>query len=415
MTKFDDMLNILASREAKYQKKELENYFINNYSSELQKEILKIKNPSIYSSITSIMQYKIDISEIDEKRNKIIQDIILNKVDLEKEIFTFFTNYNSIPFMEVEKEKIESAIKSNEVDKVLKEISKDWLTKYIIYYFFHDSFYNYLVNLNQMLRYLRNIKIDLINQEHLSFYLECYNLTKMSFADKINFFKNNYLRKDITAIFYDDISIIKQHSYQNLVNSLLNIRQANDLKNTKLTNKYQYPIYYLNGEKFNALIRHISFNNGRSKEEYQKYVNSQKEKDYYSFSYISDKNISIIGNTSGFTLLYGNINPNYITHVYHDDAGSSYLLKEKHFITNKYNEIHTPESLIMDTKYYNEIVIKKGQNGIEPSALVCFDEVKKEELQFAKEYHLPIVLINSKKYYQSTGYTDFDDYDTYSL
>ena len=70
---------------------------------------------------------------------------------------------------------------------------------------------------------------------------------------------------------------------------------------------------------------------------------------------------------------------------------------------------------MFDTKYYNELVIKKGSNGIKPSGVVCFDTIEEKDLVFANKYHLPIILINSQKYYHNDGYTDFDDADTYVI
>lgn len=421
MDKLSDILDLMSTRDVIYEKEKIQKFFINHYSNSLINEIIKTKSPIIYERFTNLMQYKIDVSEIDEKRNYFIKNTIFNSIDNDKEIFTFFNNineenYKELLFTDIEKEDIRIGIKNNKLDVVLKNIANTWLNEYIIYYFFHENYYNFLVNLQGMLHYIRNVKLDLISNEHIKFYNDCHCLYKLSFKDKIEFFKNNYSKKDIESMFYDDMRIVKNHSYQNLVNSLLKIDKNSNLYNDSLSSKYNYPIYYLNGEKFNAMIRWIMPNNGRSKEEYDKYVNSKKEKDYYSFSYISDRNIGSIGkNGNGFTLLYSDINPEYITHVYHDDAGSSYLLKEKHFITDKFNEIHTPSSLIMDTKYYNEIVIKKEKDGIKPSALVCFNEINTHEYAFAKEYKLPILLINSNKYYQNNDYTDFNDYDTYCI
>ncbi len=421
MTELEEMLKILSSEGVSYKKRKLQEYFLNNYSPVLESIILKINSPIIFSRFTNIMQHKIDVSELEEKRDDITRKILLNEVDVDNETFSFFKNINSSNFQDYwftdnEIGDIKTGIIRNNLPNVLKKIASKWLDEYITYYFFHDNYYNYLVNLNQMLRYLRNTKIDLIDKSHLLFYRDCYDISKLSFKEKVQFFKDNYLKKDIQSMFYDDMRIVKNHSYQNLVNSVLKIDEASRIYNEELSKEYEIPIYYLNGEKFNALVRHISENNGRSKEEYEKYVNSNKERDYYSFSYISNRNVNAISTSgTGYILLYSNINPDYITHVYHDDASSSYLVKEKPFITDKFNEIHTPESLVTDTMYYNEIVIKKEEGGIIPSALVCYDEINDKQIVFAKEHHLPIVLINLKKYQQRMGYTDFNNYDTYSL
>ncbi len=419
MTNLEEILKVLSSREVVYEKKNIHDFFMKNYSPTLGNIILKINNPVIFERFTNIMQYTIDVSQLDKQRDFITKKVLFDEIDEKKEMFSFFNNltpnnYQDYWFTDNELMDIKMGIKNNNFDEVLRNIANKWLDEYIIYYFFHDNYYNFLVNLNQMLRYLRNIKIDLVDSEHLAFYVDCYNISKMSFKEKVAFFKNNYQKDFIQSMFYDDMRIVKNHSYESLINSSLKISESKNLYNEKLSHELGIPVYYLNGEKFNAIVRCIIPNNGHSKEDYDKYVYSRKDKDYYSFSYIGDKNINSIRGNS-YTLLYSDINPDYIAHIYHDDASSSNLLHEKHFVTDKFNEIHTPESLTRDTKYYNELVIKNGEDGIKPSAVVCYDEITKEEIELAKEYQLPILLINSKKYHQEEGYTDFDDYDTYSI
>ena len=412
MGKIEDMLEKLTSSNILYKKHELQEYFMNNYTSEFIDILLKVKNPAIYHRFTYIMKNYLDVSEMDEKREKLIEKIILTETDLVNECFTFLkdNNYQHNIFTDNELDDIEREKKYNRINSELKKLNNKWLTNHIIYYFFHDNYFNFLVNLQEMMHYMSFAKVNLINKDHMMFYQECFKLPDKSFSEQVDFFKNNYLKKDIGDMFYDDMRIVKNHCYQNLIDSAIKINKENGIYNEELSKKYNYPIYYLNGENFYALVRNIRANKNRSKEEYDAYVYSRKNRSFYSFSYIGNINIDNIGkNDGGHTLLYDSVDPNYIVHIHHDDSGSSNYLREEYYDNERFNELYPPNALMWNTEYYNEIVIKKQENGIIPSALVCFDEIKDSDLEF------PIILINSKKYHTKEGYTNYDDYNSYSI
>ncbi len=420
MKELDEMIELLGNSMIEIDYPKVREYFVKNYSDELVNRIVKINNPIIYHNFTSLMQYQLDTSIFDEKRDLFIKKMILNNVDLNEEVFNFIKNIDesnyrdSDLFTDNEKITIFSHLLKSDMSTILKEFSNKWLKEYIIYYFFHDSYFNFIVNFSYMLRYIHGANIDIIDRQHLDFYKSCYDLEKASFKDKIDFFQKFSSQKDYQSMFYDDMRLVKNHCYQNLVNSSLKIENSSKLLNKDLSREYGHPIYYLDGDKFYAITRHFNKNNGRSKEEYDKYINNDREQNYYSFSYIGDRGLyfsEIDGD--GYTFLYSDIDPNNIAHIYHDDAGSSNLVRKNPFITKKYNELFTPSSLMAETKYYNEIVIKKGENGIKPSALVCYNDIRDDQLAIAKEYDIPIVLINTKKYRINNGYTDYNDFDQY--
>ena len=379
------------------------------------REIVNIKNPRIFDKIIKYMEGKYYLDGINSERKKIIKKILFNqKYDKLLDIFKKVDkdNYKNLGiFMDEEIEYIKRYPK--EFDKSIKRISDIWLRDYITYYFFGENFRNFLINLNNMNRYMDRIDNLLIDKDHLSFYLECYKIGDRSLMDDIKFFKDNYQKENTIEMFYDDMRIVKNHSYQNLVTSSLDLNKRKSLYNEELSRDYKIPVYFLDGEKFHAFIRYI--NPDESLGNYDNYVNCNLDKDYYSFSYIGD-NIGTIGlGGNGYFLLYSNINPNNITHVSHMDSSSFKAAKEKYFKIDRVNEIQTPRSLISDTEAYNEIVVKKDKGGIKPSALVCFDKIREDDVNFCIEYKLPIVLINTNKYYCSSRYTNYDDIDTYTL
>ena len=172
------------------------------------------------------------------------------------------------------------------------------------------------------------------------------------------------------------------------------------------------PVYHLNGDKFYAFVRCISLSNSQ----FENLMFCNLEKDFYSFSYIGDRNIGVLGiSEDSIIVLYDQINPNYIIHVFHDDIGSLNFSKIDPYSFMKINEIHTPNSLLYDTSFYNELVIKKEKDGIKPSGIVCFDLIKEKDLTVAHKYNLPIILINSNKYFKQNGFPQYDDNDNYNL
>ncbi len=409
----NDIIDILLKNSLSFEdRKKLESINFDDYFD----EIISINNPYMFDKIIKYIMNKSYVDKYYKKRDEFIKKTILNQKDgriLDCLLDINKNNYReSSLFTKFNIENIERMANFNEALEVLSE---RWLLDDIIMYFFHDNYYNFLVNTNNMFRYLYDINKMIISKENFDFYNACQSLSKKTFADRIAFFKENYLKGNMDEKFYDDMRTIKNHSYQNIVSNSLNLNKDKALYNRGLSFKYHVPVYYLNGEKFYAMIRYIKSNKDNTSN-YDDYVYSNINRDYYSFSLIGHGNIGTIGfYGDGFFLLYSDIDPNNITHVHHMDSSSGIAEGKKEFFSTRVNEIHTPSSLIQNTDLYNEIVIKKGENGIKPSALICFDEIRDVDVEFSKKYQLPIVLINRNKYHYENGYTDFMYPDTYQL
>ena len=126
------------------------------------------------------------------------------------------------------------------------------------------------------------------------------------------------------------------------------------------------------------------------------YINSNLNRSGYSFSFISDKNIGTIDYLGkNIVLMYDSINPENISYVHRSDMHSGNKKEQKTFISNKINEIKTPQDLMLFTNGYNEIVI--NGNNIVPKALICYDEITNDDVSFANKYNLVILLINTSK------------------
>lgn len=416
---FDEILKILAKIDLSVSDEKIIRDFYNSNinNSEIINKIIHLDNPYLYCLLIRVLQSNFDISDIEEKRINYIKKQINNIKDTGR--LSFLTkitidNYqNNCLFTDSEIKVIKSNL--NKLDKVMERISDNWLKENITYYFFRDVFYNYLVNSSEMLLYINSIKEDIISLEHIQLYKEFQKLGEMSFKDKIDFFNHHVNQNNLHEMFYDDMRKVKNHSYHSLVHNLVKLKHDLSTYNQELSQMFGTDVYYFNGEEFYTFVRCILPN---KKGEYQKEnVESNLSKKYYSFSFISNKNIGTICHTktNNIILMYSYINPNHIVHVHHTDSSSSFATSQDVYYSNKRNEIHSPNSLIRDTKYYNEIVIKKDNNGIKPSGIICFDNISEEELLFAKQYHLPIVLINREKYYYNDGFPDYSDDDTYVI
>ena len=78
--------------------------------------------------------------------------------------------------------------------------------------------------------------------------------------------------------------------------------------------------------------------------------------------------------------------------MYHSDSFTSHRYQ-----TDVKNEILTPEKLIDNTKGYNEILVMEDEK-IKPEYIVCYDNVKENDLKASKKMNIPIVIIHTEYY-----------------
>ncbi len=337
-------------------------------------KISKIDNPNLYDHIIKYLEYKDDVSIFDEERKKYIEKKMLNA----------------------------------------DNIKDEWYTEYIIQYFFGDNYYNFIINVFNMLSYYRSINGNFISLENLKIYERFNNISKLTLNEKRELFREYYRKSNsIKEMFYDDMRKVKDRCYKRLVDRALKLNKDSNVYNQKLSNKYNVDVYYLNGEEFYAFVRTFSINRNDLSDK-ANYINSNLNRLGYSFSYISDKNIG----TTDFeqkkvVLLYDQINPNNISYVHHADIHSSRKIKQDTYLSNKVNELSSPDRLAMMANGYNEVYI--NGNNIVPTALICYDNITNDDVLFAKKYNLSIVLMNTSKYRRDDGrYEDFFD-NSYTL
>ena len=388
MGKYEGIIEILSSNDY-YKAKKLIN-ILNDYENFI-KTMIPIANPYIFDRFCKMVEYQMDTDLYYEVRNTFLKKAILNQKD-DKVLDYFkdinYDNYANYLLLENEMQAIEH---SDDLKNQVEFISNRWLIEYIISYFFRDNYYNFMVNLFQMVSYLSQTKKITVDNEHIKVYSEFKELNKKTLKEKIDFFKKN-LNNNYTEMFYDDMRKVKNSSYQELVESSIKLNHDSKIYREDISKSQGLDIYYLNGEEFKAFVKCFAI----KKSDLTNQLISNDGLLGHSFSFISDKNIGTIDySQKGITILFDEIDFNNIMYVHHSDMHAKKMSIQDDYLSEKQNEIFTPNGLISHTDNYNDIyIVGKAK----PKALVCYDKILDEDISFAKTNNLSILLINRKKY-----------------
>lgn len=383
MDMYQDIINKLATNDYYQVKKDIDKLI--NDSTFIQ-TIVKVHNPVIFDRFIKMCEFKIDTSPLYEERNKFIKKIIFN-----------LTEDNICDFFGVND----------------KRIANRYLIEYIVSYYFSDNYYNFMTNLYQMTSYLRTPrKNHLVTESNINLYKEFVELRNMSFIDKLLFFRLLLDDRNIRDMFYDDMNRVREDSHKELVDNVLKLNHDNGIYEEDLTNKLGVDVYLLDGEEFYGFVRNITIPS--SDFSHEDYVYARGKRLGSSFSYIGNKNIGYMGN-SGVLLYYDNIDYRKIMYVYHGDAHTKKMDKMDDYLSEKENEILLPANLVAKTNNYNEIYIKGSDEGIKPTAIVCFDSVTSDDISFAKRFNLSILIIKKEKYKSIDTFDEDYDLNTYVI
>ena len=372
--------------------------------------MIPIVNPYIFDRFCKMIEYQMDTDLYYEARKKYIKKALLNQKNIGK--LDYFddiniTNYHNFLFCDNEL----SNVNLDNLNSQINYISNRWVNEYIISYFFRDSYYNFMVNLFQMVNYLGQTKKILVDSNHLKIYNQFRGLSNMSFSDKIAFFKK-HVNCEYLEIFYDDMRKVKNDSYQVLVNSSIKLNHDSSIYNKDISNIKGIDIYYLKGEEFYAFVKTFAIQRNDKSNHYD-HINLIDNSLGHSFSYISNNNIGTIDYLQkNVAILYDDIDFNNIMYVHHADLHSKKMATQDDYLSEKHNEILTPNALIAQTKNYNEVYII---GKLKPKALICYGEITSDDYDFAKRYNLSILLINNKKYERYETYDEDYLNDTYVL
>ena len=350
---------------------------------------------NLYVNIHDINKYRCFVNEL-EINNCYLKDIIDKKrkekydrevsliddrglLNLYSDIYNSFDDNNQ----------------KNEYFKKLYDSSSDYFQMMLIDKYFEDIPYNFIINLNMMLKFIESIDIDLIDKDRLNLYYMIINFNNLNIDDKKNLYYDMDNGTDYISLFYDDYRKCKDYAYSLYNNRVINV------DNMSLSTEYDVPVYEINGEDFMAVVHqtHIMRNDPFR---FDIWNNTCNDDMTTSFSVIDNNHLDTIFFDTFVMLGFSNLDIDRIIHIYHSDSMS------KDGSSHRINEIVTPDMLMKNTTGYNELLYMESNemmrenickhSSLYPSYIMCYDEIYDNEIRAAKEYGIPIVLVNTKKY-----------------
>lgn len=393
---------------------------------------------SIFLDIYDISKYRKEIdkleinngmiaNEIDKQRFKdydaIIDDYINGYSYLSRQIISNIEKNQDYNYLLNDQmrtfilEKSMNYLKQNQsseldIKKILYEYDKKYMKEILIDRFFKDIPYNFLKNLKVMMDYYKTIN-KAIFDERKNIYEKILNFDNLSFIEAKELYEECKKIPNLSELFYDDYRNMKNNSYSNIISSAL---VPNNLS-LKKSNDYGIPIYELNGEKFFAFV-HVT----RADRENVSNPNIwfDNHNDGLSLSYIGNDNLVTFSDPfTNIVFGFNNLDYNRIVHLRNSDSYSAY--NSAYADASRYvQKMYTPQGLIDDTKGYNEIVYQEKNKNIQlekvkPDYVICYDDIKEGDLKVAKNYNLPIVLIDTKKYNFKDGAPSVEEKDKYIM
>lgn len=368
------------------------NFMLNNKNIILK--YVSINNSNIYRQyINNLMKNNYSLAmSIEEKRFEFIRKRILSiNADGIFNEYADIMNGNSYDFSNCYS--VSNMLFNKDYDALKKNTFKN-VFEMIIDYYFKDITYNFLVNLEIILKYVSDNNLDLIPSDRIELYNEILKFNDYNDDEKkefINKFDNNI---DYSSLFYDDYFACKMHSYNSLKNSLLKLDKNSSYYSKKLS-KNDVDVFSLQGEPFFSLVHCTGFSRDSNN------IIWLADCDTICFSAIGDENITVYRGYENYIFGFLNYDINRILFVGKTDSYSSHL-----YGTDKIQEILTPLDLLKNSIGYNEILYKELGSKLKPDFLVVFDEITDNDYKCARDFNIPILIIYSKYYKKKVGLED---------
>lgn len=332
---------------------------------------------------------------------KYIQNL-LNSYDYNTKIFhgCLDSNYTDRYILPKSlQKKLDESSEEEKISILRKETSLK-ISEVVVDSIFNDNIYNVRLNLNEIIRYTTDINENLIDQDHLSFYKVILNIDSLSNEDKIKLY-NNFKEKDISSVLYDDLRILKNHSYNAIKNSLTEFNSNVGLKRDDLSKAYGTDVYELNGEKFYMLVKSM---NPISNNINNNFINLEKKESGIErgcYSLIGSDNIDVFNRN--FVYGFNNFDEQNIISVFETDCfskESDELILNQNYGTTAVNRLMTPSQIVNGLDFskktrYSEIQIL---GKLKPDFIVAFDSINELALTESKRLNIPIVIIQTKSY-----------------
>ncbi len=302
-----------------------------------------------------------------------------------------------------------------------QKLSNLELTNMIIDYHFEDVYFNVLKDIEILFKFYESGGLSL-NEEDYKLYNAILHLDKLSYLEKIKLHEK-MKSYDFKEKFYDDVRNAKNMSYQMINDSILNAERVKKYKNEELSKGYGVDVYVLEGEPFSALVK--SF--GVSKSQVLKTHFVINNSPYGSFSLDGSDKLETYNNPRDYyNILYDGMSPEQIIHTFSVDSFTSRPSKYDNNFTDRFNEILTPSSLINNSDYYNEILIRQASlaRPLEIDeripvpkivSLYCYDEITENDIESARNLGIGITLVLTRNYSKKTNIDRINMFDTITL
>ena len=349
--------------------------------------------------------YRNNYSDIIQRKVDKYRENIINSYDKAKEIFKqydfqtqdqidkLYDNNKDYILDSETKFNIVSNLKDKEkLNQYLKKRTSEKLSEVIIDSLFNDTKNNVSLNINEMLKYndylSENKKV--LDGDKSDFYSIIKNLDNIPNDKKIEMYEN-LKEKNVMASFYNDISKLREISYQEISDSLFKTENNIDSFSIEESEKNNIGVYDLSKKSYYLLVRVLS-------REYHEGTNSSQS----SYSLISDKNLSVFENaTNSLIYVYDKIDPKRIINVY---QGDSYTVDDKNNLTNRVNRIATPKEIVESNSSFSEINIANEKNRdynetdenykykeMKPTGVLCIGKITKRQVDECKRLNIPLL------------------------
>lgn len=349
--------------------------------------------------------YRNNYSDIIQRKVDKYRENIIDSYDKAKEIFKqydfqtqdqidkLYDNNKDYILDSETKFNIVSNLKDKEkLNQYLKKRTSEKLSEVIIDSLFNDTKNNVSLNINEMLKYndylSENKKV--LDGDKSDFYSIIKNLDNIPNDKKIEMYEN-LKEKNVMASFYNDISKLREISYQEISDSLFKTENNIDSFSIEESEKNNIGVYDLSKKSYYLLVRVLS-------REYHEGTNSSQS----SYSLISDKNLSVFENaTNSLIYVYDKIDPKRIINVY---QGDSYTVDDKNNLTNRVNRIATPKEIVESNSSFSEINIANEKNRdynetdenykykeMKPTGVLCIGKITKRQVDECKRLNIPLL------------------------
>lgn len=403
-------------------------YFPANITSnkKFQETILNIEDITTYRFFLDQLEQNNSLAayEIDKIKEKIYDK------EVEKYSDGLFLITKKIVNLYDKKENYSLLLTDNMKKYIIKEMINNSKNMHDVFYkydtlkmrnilidrYFKDIPLNFLKNLNVMIQYNDSLNNKILDEKRTNIYKKILNFENLNYDERKELYYACAKYENLAELFYDDYRKCRDNTYNNLIDLAINPKKMYNLLSIEKTKKYGVPIYELNGENFYAFV-HIT---GPYKYNPNFYVEAWKEGlyDSVSLSFIGNNNITTFGDPKeSIAFGFSKLDYKRIIHLRNSDSFSNYNSMDDCF-SDYIQKMYTPANLIKETRGYNEIVYQEKSRNIKldtivPDYVMCYDEVTDSDINVAKYYNLPIVLINTKKYKFNNKIIDVSESEKY--